>query len=603
MSAKRNIYTKAVTGLFFRYLKNYPGGLGLILIGVTTIQLGNLAAPWFLRQLLNTLVTNSPSPALMPELVSIIGLIALAWIVGWIGNRIEYISNTFVQSRIMADIMTDSFHYLLGHSHNFFISNFAGSLTHRVNKIGRSFEVLMDSVVLQFLPTFLLVAGAVAILWSRHPILGAVLAVWSVSFVLIQVYISNRIQPIRNLRAQAETNVTAALADSISNHATSQLFSGVEHEIGSFRQMADIWRRATIRSWLADHSVWAILGLLMMVIQLGMLYLASEFWTRGALTVGDFILIQAYLLMIFERLVAINRELRRFFDALADASEMVEILEIPHEVADSVDADVLSVERGTIAFNSVDFHFHTENSVLTDFSLAIGGGEKVALVGPSGAGKTTITKLLLRLYDVNAGEIKIDGQNIAHVTQESLRNAISFVPQEPILFHRTLIDNIRYGKRDASEEEVIEAAKKAHCHEFISSLQLGYQTHVGERGVKLSGGERQRIGIARAILKDAPILVLDEATSSLDSESEALIQDALATLMEGKTVVVIAHRLSTIMKMDRIVVLEGGKIVAEGSHEQLLAQDGLYKKIWNIQAGGFLQDEESESDTIYEAKQ
>ncbi len=227
----------------------------------------------------------------------------------------------------------------------------------------------------------------------------------------------------------------------------------------------------------------------------------------------------------------------------------------------------------------------------------IAPGEKIALVGPSGAGKSTITKLLLRLYDINSGAIEIDGQNIAEVTQESLRNAIAFVPQEPVLFHRTLMENIRYGRRDATDAEVIDAAKKAHCHEFIAALPEGYNTYVGERGIKLSGGERQRVAIARAILKDAPILVLDEATSSLDSESEHLIQDALEVLMRGKTVIVIAHRLSTIMKMDRIVVLEGGQVVAEGTHEELLQQGGLYHKLWSIQAGGFIVDEEDKHTT------
>jgi len=219
----------------------------------------------------------------------------------------------------------------------------------------------------------------------------------------------------------------------------------------------------------------------------------------------------------------------------------------------------------------------------------------VALVGPSGAGKSTVTKLLLRLYDVTGGAVRIDGEDIREVTQESLRQSISFVPQEPILFHRSLKDNIRYGRPDASEEEVIEAAKRAHCHEFISQLTEGYETHVGERGVKLSGGERQRVAIARAILKNAPILILDEATSALDSESEALIQDALKVLMEGKTVIVIAHRLSTIMTMDRIIVIENGAIAAEGTHDELVRHEGgLYHKLWSIQAGSFIADKGQE---------
>ena len=291
-----------------------------------------------------------------------------------------------------------------------------------------------------------------------------------------------------------------------------------------------------------------------------------------------------------DRLVAIQNDLRRIYDAIADGTEMVEILQKPHDIQDISNAKILQVATGSVLFKQVNFGFGENKSVLSNLSLDIPGGQRVALVGPSGAGKSTITKLLLRLFDIKGGTIEIDGQDIAKVTQDSLREHIAFVPQEPVLFHRSLMDNIRYGRRDATDDEVIEAAKQAHCHEFISGLAEGYNTFVGERGVKLSGGERQRVAIARAILKNAPILILDEATSSLDSESESLIQDALATLMQNKTVLVIAHRLSTIMKMDRIVVLEGGKVVADGTHEQLLTENGLYHKLWSIQAGGFLQD-------------
>jgi ABC-type multidrug transport system fused ATPase/permease subunit len=271
---------------------------------------------------------------------------------------------------------------------------------------------------------------------------------------------------------------------------------------------------------------------------------------------------------------------------------MVDTMETPLEIKDKKSAKKLKVKDGELWFDDVQFSFNDNTEVLRNFNLTIAPGEKIALVGPSGAGKTTVTKLLLRLYDVKKGGIHIDKQNIASVTQDSLREAIGFVPQEPILFHRSLMENIRYGRRDASDKEVVEAAKKAHCHEFIDKLPQKYETFVGERGVKLSGGERQRVAIARVILKNAPILVLDEATSSLDSESEALIQDALEVLMQGKTVVVIAHRLSTIMKMDRIVVMQAGSIVAQGTHLELINRRGLYQKLWSIQAGGFLQDGE-----------
>jgi ABC-type multidrug transport system fused ATPase/permease subunit len=268
---------------------------------------------------------------------------------------------------------------------------------------------------------------------------------------------------------------------------------------------------------------------------------------------------------------------------------MTKILTMPHEITDIPKAKKLKIKEASVVFDNVKFNYNETRTILSDFNLNVKSHEKLALVGPSGAGKSTIVKLLLRQHDVTDGHILIDGQDIAKVTQESLWDAVSLVPQEPLLFHRTLMENIRYGKPDASDDEVVEAAKLAYCHEFISSFPEGYGTFVGERGVKLSGGERQRVAIARAILRNAPILVLDEATSSLDSESEGLIQAALTNLMKGKTVIVIAHRLSTIMKMDRIIVVSGGKISEEGSHDELLKHEhGLYKKLWDLQAGGFV---------------
>ena len=276
------------------------------------------------------------------------------------------------------------------------------------------------------------------------------------------------------------------------------------------------------------------------------------------------------------------------FDAEAD--QMTAILETPHEIQDVIGAETLRVTRGQIEFHGVNFFYHQTRQVINNFTLTIKPKEKLAIIGPSGAGKSTIVKLLLRVHDVASGKILIDGQKVTRVTQESLWQMTSMVPQDPILFHRSLMENIRYGKPEATDDEVIEASQRAHCHEFITSFPDGYETMVGERGVKLSGGERQRVAIARAILRDAPILLMDEATSSLDSNSEHLIQDALSTLMQGKTVIVIAHRLSTIMKMDRIIVMDSGRIVEEGNHHDLLRMDkGLYKKLWQMQAGGFIE--------------
>ena len=566
----------------------------LVVLGAIGIQITDLAAPWYLRQFFNLLAAHSPNGEIVSQLLSLVVTIALIYLASWVARRVQDFSNIHLESKVMTDLFSSTFEYLIGHSYNFFISHFAGSLTHRVSKFARAFEVMFDAVILQFFPTFLFVVGAVTVLFIRNHVLGLALGAWATVFVAFQLYVAKLRQPVRALRAEADTRVTGSLADAISNHATIMLFSGARHERRLFDTVVGGWRKATLRSWLADNLIWSGIGMFMIVIEVGLLWGATLFWSRGLLTVGDFVLIQAYLLTTFDRLVSINRELRRFFDAFADSSEMAYMLQTPHAVKDAPGARSLVVSEGAIVFSKVNFRFHSRRSVLENFNLTVRGGERIALVGPSGAGKSTVIKLLLRMFDIKEGAVIIDGQNISRVTQDSLRAAISFVPQEPILFHRSLLENIRYGRREASDSEVVEAAKKAHCHEFISALPGGYETYVGERGIKLSGGERQRVAIARAILKNAPILVLDEATSSLDSESEALIQAALETLMRGKTVIVIAHRLSTIMKMDRIIVVEGGRIAAEGTHQELLEHEGLYQKLWSIQAGGFLAEPESE---------
>ncbi|MDO8664225.1 MAG: ABC transporter ATP-binding protein [Candidatus Liptonbacteria bacterium] len=571
--------------------KRYPWVFGLAFLATVGVQVSELAAPLYLKQFFDILAAYAPSSDIIHKLFILVGIFGLVSFGGWIARRTQAYSLSHLESYAIAGLYSMAFDYLIKHSYHFFISRFAGTLTRRVSKFAMAYETIVDSIMFQFFPTVLFAIGAVVFVFLRNSVLGIALGTWVIFFILFQLIAARLRQPLRIARTEADSRAVGAIADAISNQNTITLFSGSKHEGGIFRKVIDYWRSVTIRVWRADELIWSFFGIFTLAINVGLLYGAVIFWQKGLLTIGDFVLIQSYLMVLFNRLVSMNRELRRFYDSFADAVEMVEMLETPHEVRDILGAKPFNATACEIDFRDVSFYFNEGRPVLKDFNLNVKGGEKLALVGPSGAGKTTVTKLLLRLYDVTGGSIKIDGQNISEVMQESLRDAIAFVPQEPILFHRTLMENIRYGRRDASEEEVIMAAKKAHCHEFISAMPEGYQTFVGERGVKLSGGERQRVAIARAILKSAPILVLDEATSSLDSESEALIQDALQTLMQGKTVIVIAHRLSTIMKMDRIVVIENGKVVAEGTHRDLLEQGGLYKKLWSIQAGGFADDE------------
>ncbi|MEI7719948.1 MAG: ABC transporter ATP-binding protein [bacterium] len=592
--------TGAILRVYWQHAKKYRLSLVLALLGSALIQVGMLAAPLYLKQFFNLLAVSKPDAQTASKLISILAVVTALWLFEWAMRRLQEWAVMRFETYAMRDLSESAFNYLLDHSYNFFTSNFAGSITHKVSKFSRSFERLADAMIFQFFATFLFVLGAIVVLYLRHPALGIALAIGSIAFIWFQVVMARWRQHYRIAASEADTRVTATLADAIGNQSTIALFAAGEFERKIFTTVVNDWRKLTAALWVADGWIWTGIGFFMVVIETALLYIAIHYWQLGLLTIGDFVLIQAYLMTTFDRLISINRELRGFFSALADGGEMVAILELPHEIQDVAKAKKLKVATGEIVFRDVGFNFHSEKKILEHFDLKVVGGERVALVGPSGAGKSTITKLLLRLFDVGSGAIEIDGQNIAKVTQESLRNAISFVPQEPVLFHRTLMDNIRYGKRDATDAEVLEAAKKAHCHEFISGLAEGYETFVGERGIKLSGGERQRVAIARAILKNSPILVLDEATSSLDSESESLIQDALATLMQGKTVIVIAHRLSTIMKMDRIVVLEGGRVVASGTHDELLAHGGLYHKLWSIQAGGFIADTEPDESGLAE---
>ena len=586
---KRELNTKAVFRIFWEHTKMHPWFFGATILGGLTAELSNIIGPIFVKDIFN--IITQTGPIVSSQLFNILKIYAVISLIGWAGGRTEIWLGYTLISKVNAALTKEAFKNLIGHSYQYFATSFSGALTRRVTRFSGAYENLYNSLVIVMFEAVVYIVGISGVLFYRNWMLGSIMFFWIVVFVFIQWRMSRWQHPLRLARAEEDTNLTASLADAISNQNTVTLFSGNRHEDRLVGGAADKFQIAQLRSWNFNTLVNGFQGLLAIGLNVGMLWLGVFLVREEVLTIGDLVLIQTYVFGVFNTVWSLGRQFQQIYTSLADANEMVQTMETPYDVKDKKDAKKLKVTNGEVWFDDVSFSFADGARVLKDFNLAIKAGEKIALVGPSGAGKTTVTKLLLRLYDVNKGGIHIDGQNIADVTQDSLRDAIGFVPQEPILFHRSLMENIRYGRRDASDAEVIEAAKKAHCHEFISQLKLGYETFVGERGIKLSGGERQRVAIARAILKDAPLLVLDEATSSLDSESEMLIQDALETLMKGKTVIVIAHRLSTIMKMDRIVVMQSGSIVAEGTHLELISQKGLYQKLWSIQAGGFLQDD------------
>lgn len=589
LEQKKPARSWAVLRAYGKVAVRYPRLLSVAIAAVIIIELSEVIAPLYIKQFVNTLVTGTAAITDPWSIYGILGMYAFATLVAWTGQRIRLFSLGRLEARSMADLYNSAFGYLLGHSHEFFISNFSGTLTRRVTRYARSFESVADNMLMNLFPAFVYLIGVVTVLSLRSVWLGAGLLILTVLFILLQIKMVMWILPLRTRRTEEDSRMTGTLSDAVLNHSTVTSFAAASHERSYFASITEKWRDAVSKAMDAYTFIYGILGFFSVVIEVAILGATAYLWQKGVLTIGDFVLVQVYVLALLNQVWGIGRNMRQLHDAFSEATEMLDILDLPHGIRDATRAPALQVTKGEIAFDHVTFEYHDSHAVLTDFNLTIVPKEKVALIGSSGAGKTTIAKLLLRLYDLSSGAIRIDGQNIADVTQESLRKAIAFVPQEPMLFHRTLMDNIRYGRQEATDEEVIEAAKQAHCHEFISQYPEGFQTLVGERGVKLSGGERQRVAIARAILKDAPILLLDEATSSLDSESERLIQDALLRLMEGKTVIAIAHRLSTVMHMDRLIVMEEGVVVLSGTHEELLAHESnLYKKLWEIQAGGFI---------------
>lgn len=586
-----------VFSTYWQVLRNFRLVIAFSLFSIVVGSVLNyVLGPVLYKRFFDVLTAEASAPTLVPHLIQIILVILAVNAGAWLSWRISSFLGSYFQTQGIARLKEQAFEYLIAHSYTFFSNNFTGSLVQRINRYARSFERLTDRFFWNILPLFTQIVGAAIVLWFINPFITLIMLGWVALFMTSGYVFARWKLPFDRERAESDSKTTGVLADNITNHHSIQLFGGHQREAESFRRVTQVQARITRFTWDLNNLMDGVSAGLIIGVEFLIFYYAIHYWAQGLLTAGVFVLLQVYILGMGHQLWELSRIIRDYYESMADAAEMVEILRASHDVRDVPNPAALSVPHGEVIFDKVSFAFNQTRMVLKDISLRIAPGEKLALIGASGAGKSTLARLILRLYDVTKGSIRIDDQDIRRVTQESLRNHIAFVPQDPVLFHRSLMGNIRYGRPGASDAEVKHAAHLAHCDEFIDSLPDGYGTFVGERGVKLSGGERQRVAIARAILKNAPILVLDEATSSLDSHSEGLIQEALETLMKGKTVVVIAHRLSTIRKMDRIVVIKEGGVAEEGTHDELLAQEGsLYASLWNMQAGGFIPMEEDVS--------
>jgi ATP-binding cassette, subfamily B, bacterial len=560
----------------------------LILLAIAATA-ANSIIPIFLKKIVDVVSVPGSTDASFKAAIGFLIIAAALELFRWAAWRGTFFMYFAFLSRLISEVNQASFKYLHLHSFSFFSNNFSGSLVKKINYFARAVEDILDNFLWTLIPLLVSVSIVVVVLWQRDPAMGAGTLIWMLIFFLANFFFSNWKYKFNVEANEAVSHNTAFLADTITNFASLKLFNGYKRETKEFSSLSDDLRCKNRFTWNMDELFNAISAFLMIILEVGLFYYSIKLWREKLFTPGDFVLVQSYAIMIINQSWQFGRMIRTFYRSFSDAEEMTVLLRTTPEILDHPGAKNLKVSEGKIEFNQVLFCYHETRKVLEDFNLNIKAGEKIALIGPSGAGKTTVIKLLLRNFDLTGGHIFIDGQDIAGVTQESLWKNISLVPQDPVLFHRTLKENIKYGRPEATEEEVVKASKMAHCHEFISNLPEGYETFVGERGIKLSGGERQRVAIARAILRNAPILVLDEATSSLDSESEGLIQDALEKLMRDKTVIVIAHRLSTIRKMDRIIFIDEGQIKEEGTHAELEKKDaGLYRRLWEMQAGGFM---------------
>ncbi len=497
-----------------------------------------------------------------------------------------------LEARVQRDIAEEVFDHMVRQTADFHANNFAGSLVSQNSKLLGGYIRTADTTMFNVYPLIIGLVLTSIILHHRAGLFVLVLDLFAVSYMGVALWISRRTQKASSAFAAAESVQTGFLADAITNIMNIKSFARGNYERTRFEKATNTTFGLLFEFAKAHRHQMNRLGIMGRLIGGSALTLAVVSVIIFNADIGVMFLILSFTARIVDQLFEFsNTALRNYARAWGDATDMVDVLAKKPTILDSDRPDTRPIEDGSIVFNEVTFKHAGANNILFDkLTISVKQGEKVGLVGHSGSGKTTFTRLLLRFSDIQDGEIIVGGRNIAEITQDSLHNSIAYVPQEPLLFHRTIAENIGYGKEHATTAEIKAAADVAHASEFITTLPKGYETLVGERGVKLSGGQRQRIAIARAMLKNAPILVLDEATSALDSESEVLIQDALWKLMEGRTAIVIAHRLSTIQKMDRIVVLDQGKIVEQGSHNKLLKLNGTYAKLWAHQSGGFIEE-------------
>jgi ATP-binding cassette subfamily B protein len=579
---------KDVLGFTFRHWAQQPWRIVVITALVLLSASADVLTPMFAGRLVDAIASGAASDAVAWHAAvtafCVLGALGLGATLLRQGVYFNIIRLTL---KMMSEIAANAFHRVQRFSTDWHANSFAGSTVRKITRGMWALDLLNDTLLIALLPSLVMLVGATVLLGWRWPMMGAVVGIGSVLYIAVTVAMSlGFVAPAARLANGWDTRMGGALADAVSCNGVVKAFGAEEREEVLLSRVIGKWRHRTRRTWMRGTINGGVQGGMLVAIQAAILGAALLLWARGEAGVGDITFALTMFFMLQGYLRDVGMHIRNLQRSVNDMEELVSLESQPLGIEDRAGAGPIAIGKGEIRFEHVTFHYGTNGQPLYDnFSVRIAPGERVGLVGHSGSGKTTFIKLIQRLYDISEGRITIDGQDIARVRQASLRSQIAIVQQEPVLFHRSLAENIAYARPGASRAEIERAAKLASAHDFIAALPNGYDTLVGERGVKLSGGERQRVAIARAFLADAPILILDEATSSLDSESEVLIQQAMERLMMGRTTLVVAHRLSTVRALDRLLVLDKGKVIEEGSHEALIRlEKGLYRRLFERQA-------------------
>ncbi|MDI4658444.1 ABC transporter ATP-binding protein [Xanthobacter autotrophicus] len=583
---KRGVSFRAVFAFLLGHWRQRKGIIAATATAVLVATLAEVFVPLFAGRLIGALSGADREAAWQAATAAFLAIVALGAVMVT-ARHFTYFIIVRLTLRMMSDLAADAFARVQRFSADWHASTFAGSTVRKISRGMWSLDVLHDTLLVALFPSVVALAGSAILLGLHWPVMGLVVAVGAVAFVALTLVLSlNYVAPAARLSNAWDTRVGGVLADAVGCNAVVKGFGAEEREEARLDRVLAKWNGRTYRTWMA--GTWAGTAQLMALValQASIIGTALMLWRQGAASAGDIAYVLTTYLVVHSYLRDIGMHVHNLQRSLNELEELVEIHQQPVAIADARDAVPIRVEDGRIAFEHVTFHYRGHDRPLfEDLNVTIDGGERVGLVGHSGSGKTTFVKLIQRLHDVTSGRVIVDGQDVRAVTQASLRRAIAVVQQEPVLFHRSLMENIAYGRPDASFAEIRRAAELANASGFIERMPRGYGTLVGERGVKLSGGERQRIAIARAFLADARILILDEATSSLDSESEAAIQEAMERLMVGRTTLVIAHRLSTVRSLDRLLVFDRGRIVEEGDHDALVRREGgLYRRLFERQA-------------------